>query len=84
VPVGNNQYGNPVAGEDYNYWDEFDLNVPANAVYATIDLLYQGTSWEYIQFLDKANNKENTFLGQEGVNMPGSLDQRCGTGRDRG
>jgi hypothetical protein len=32
-------------------------------------LLYQGTSWEYIQFLYLANNGENAFLGQEGVNM---------------
>ena len=69
VPVGDNQYGDPVAGGVYNHWDDIDLSVPVNAVYATIDLLYQGTSWEYVQFLEKANNQQNAFLGQEGVNM---------------
>ena len=69
VPVGDNQYGALAAGDIYNHWDDIDLNAPVNAVYATIDLLYQGTSWEYVQFLDKANNKQNAFLGQEGVNM---------------
>jgi hypothetical protein len=43
-------------------------------VRAQIDLLYQGTSWEYIQFLYKANNGVdpaqggNAFLGEEGTN----------------
>ena len=71
LPVPADQYGNPIAGGVYNYWDEIDLNAlkPANAVYAEIDLLYQGTSWEYIQFLDKANDGSNAFLGAEGVNM---------------
>jgi Thrombospondin type 3 repeat len=69
LPVPDSQYGNPGAGGTYNYWDEFSLNPPAGAVYATIDLLYQGTSWEYIQFLWKANSGQNAFLGQEGVNM---------------
>lgn len=53
----------------YNHFDEVRLNPSGNAVYATVDLLYQGTSWEYIQFLYLANNGENAFLGQEGVNM---------------
>jgi hypothetical protein len=69
LPVPDSQYGNPGAGGTYNYWDDFSLNPPAGAVYATIDLLYQGTSWEYIQFLWKANNGQNAFLGQEGINM---------------
>jgi hypothetical protein len=69
LPVPDSQYGDPGPGGTYNYWDEFSLNPPANAVYATIDLLYQGTSWEYIQFLWKANNGQNAFLGQEGVSM---------------
>jgi len=71
LPVPASQYGNPAAGGTYNYWDAIDLNAlkPAGAVYADIDLLYQGTSWEYIQFLWKANNGTNAFLGQEGVNM---------------
>ena len=71
LPVPANQYGGGTPGSTYNYWDEIDLNAlkPSGAVYATIDLLYQGTSWEYIQFLWKGNNGSNAFLGQEGVNM---------------
>ena len=69
LPVPASQYGDPDPGGTYNYWDEFNLNPPTDAVYATIDLLYQGTSWEYIQFLWKSNNGQNAFLGQEGVNM---------------
>jgi len=71
LPVPASQYGNPAPDGTYNYWDEIDLNTlkPTGAVYAEIDLLYQGTSWEYIQFLWKGNNGQNEFLGQEGVNM---------------
>ncbi|MDT8419400.1 MAG: hypothetical protein RQ754_03125 [Desulfuromonadales bacterium] len=69
LPVPADQYGNPGAGGVYNYSDVFTLSPPPGATYATIDLLYQGTSWEYIQFLDKANNKQNAFLGQEGTNL---------------
>jgi hypothetical protein len=69
LPVPADQYGNPGPGGSYNYWDEFALNPPAGAVYATIDLLYQPTSWEYVQFLYLANNGQNAFLGNEGVNM---------------
>lgn len=81
LPVPASQYGNPGPGGTYNYWDEIALNPPANADHAHIELLYQGTSWEYIQFLNLANNKQNAFLGQEGVNMldawlnaPGAVD----------
>ena len=77
LPVPADQYGNPGAGGTYDYFDNVALNPPAGAVYATIDLLYQGTSWEYVQFLDRANTKENAFLGQEGVNM---LDAWLNTG----
>ena len=71
LPVPANQYGGGAAGSIYNYWDQIDLNTlkPVGAVSADITLYYQGTSWEYIQFLYKANNGQNAFLGQEGVNM---------------
>lgn len=69
VPVPETQYGNPGQGGSYNYWDEFPLSPPTGASSATIDLLYQPTSWEYIQFLYLANNGQNALLGQEGVNM---------------
>jgi len=69
LPVPAAQYGSPTAGGTYNYWDTITLSPPTGAVYATIDLLYQSTSWEYIQFLYLANNKANTFLANEGVNL---------------
>ncbi len=71
LPVPVNQYGGGTPGSIYNYWDDIDLNTlkPVNAVYAEIDLLYQGTSWEYIQFLERANTGQNAFLGEEGNNM---------------
>ena len=69
LPVPADQYGNPGANGTYNYWDFISLNPPANAVYAEINLLYQPTSWEYIQFLYLANNGQNAFLADEGVNL---------------
>jgi hypothetical protein len=57
----------PVPAEQYEY-DLTNLG-PANAESAQIDLLYQGTSWEYIQFLNNNNTGQNAFLGEEGVNM---------------
>ena len=71
LPVPYNQYGGGVPGSIYNYWDEIDLLAikPSDAVSAQITLYYQGTSWDYIQFLNNANNGQNAFLGQEGKNM---------------
>jgi len=69
LPVPADQYGNPGTSGIYDYWDEVMLNPPSEATYATIDLLYQSTSWEYIQFLYLANNRQNAFLANEGVNL---------------
>lgn len=69
LPVPATQYGNPTTGGFYNYWDELVLNPPVGAETATIDMLYQPTSWEYIQFLYLANNRNNAFLANEGINM---------------
>ena len=69
LPVPAEQYGNPGASGTYNYWDEITLNPPSTATYALIEMLYQSTSWEYIQFLDKANTGQNAFLGDEGTKM---------------
>jgi cytochrome c553 len=77
LPVPATQYGNPGAGGTYNYWDEIALNPPTGAAYAEIKLLYQPTSWEYVQFLYEANNGQNAFLAQEGVNL---LDAWLNTG----
>jgi hypothetical protein len=67
LPVPAEQYGYP--DSDYRYWDEINLNPPAGAAYADIRLLYQPTSWEYIQFLYLANNQQNDFLANEGANL---------------
>ena len=67
-PVPQNQYdGKP--GGVYDYYDELGLIPPSGAKSATIDLLYQPTSWEYIQFLYLANDGSSGFLGDEGNNM---------------
>jgi hypothetical protein len=77
LPVPEDQYGAPGPGGTYNYWDQLDLDTlkPDGAVSAQISLLYQGTSWEYIQFLEEASNGSdpaeggNAFLGAEGEKM---------------
>ena len=77
LPVPSNQYGGPADlspgdscnGVAYRYWDEVPLSPPDGAVGATIDLLYQSTSWEYIQFLDLANDGSVISLADEGQVM---------------
>ena len=69
LPVPADQYGNPGPAGVYDHFDEVTLNPPAGAEYATIDLLYQPTSWEYIQFLYLANDGSVTFLAAEGANL---------------
>jgi hypothetical protein len=69
LPVPASQYGNPGAGGVYKYWDEFTLNPPASAATATISLMYQPTSWEYIEFVARANNGSVSFLANEGANL---------------
>ena len=69
LPVPGDQYGNPGSGGVYEYYDEVPLTRPVGAASATISLMYQPTSWEYIQFLYLANNRGNAFLADEGVNM---------------
>jgi hypothetical protein len=68
LPAPTTQYGGSPGGT-YEHWDDVQLNPPAGAAGADITLYYQGTSWEYVQFLWLANNEQNAFLGQEGRNM---------------
>ncbi|HSQ70331.1 MAG TPA: fibronectin type III domain-containing protein, partial [Steroidobacteraceae bacterium] len=75
LPVPADQYGG--TGGTYQYWDELALDPPTDAFYAEISLLYQPTSWEYVQFLYLANRRENAFLADEGVNL---LDAWLATG----
>jgi hypothetical protein len=77
LPVPATQYGDPEPDGTYEYWDNFTLNPPTGAEYAEISLLYQPTSWEYIQFLYLANTQQNDFLAEEGVNL---LDAWLNTG----
>ncbi len=77
LPVPPGQYGSPASGGTYNYWDEITLSPPAGAVSARISLMYQSTSWEYIQFLYLANDGSVAFLANEGMTM---LDAWLNTG----
>jgi hypothetical protein len=78
LPVPHSQYGNPDAGGVYDYWSTSQFAVPPGAVRAEVRLIYQQTSWEYIQFLSLENDQQSTFLGQEGVHL---LDGWLNTGQ---
>jgi hypothetical protein len=69
LPVPASQYGDPGAGGTYQHWDEVVLNPPPGADHAVLDLLYQPTSWEYVQFLDRANTGQSAFLANEGTKL---------------
>ena len=69
LPVPADQY-NDGPGKTYDYFDTVTLKPHPEATSATIELLYQPTSWEYIQFLDLANTLEpGSFLANEGAYM---------------
>ncbi len=69
LPVPATQFGDPGPGGTFDYFDLVDYTIPALATEVEVELYYQATSWEYIQFLWKQNNGADPFLGQEGVNM---------------
>jgi len=77
LPVPSDQFGNPGAGGVYDHWVDYDIDIPTGAVSAEIRLLYQQTTWEYIQFLWLENDELGPFLGQEGINL---LDAWLNTG----
>jgi len=77
LPVPETQFGAPGPGGTFNHFDLASFPVPPNAASVEVRLLYQATSWEYIQFLWKQNDGSEPFLGQEGVNM---LDAWLNTG----
>ncbi|NIO47820.1 MAG: hypothetical protein GTN73_00045 [Candidatus Aminicenantes bacterium] len=66
LPVPADQYGGSPGGF-YDHFDVLAMNPPHGAVYATINLLYQPTSWEYIQFLYLNNWGKTVFLANEGA-----------------
>jgi hypothetical protein len=45
------------------------LAPPPGAESVDVELLYQPTSWEYIQFLHLANDRQSDFLGDTGANL---------------
>jgi hypothetical protein len=69
LPVPATQYGGPGAGGTYDHYAELYLQPPVGAVSAAIRLMYQPTSWEYIQFLALANDGGNAFLADEGNHL---------------
>ena len=63
LPVPASQFGAPSKSETYRYYDDVSLKPPAGAVRAEIRLLYQPTSWEYLQFLNLANPRTGRLAG---------------------
>lgn len=78
LPVPHTQFGAPGPGGTFNYWDERSFAIPPGATRAEVRLFYQQTSWEYVQFLWKGNDRQNTFLVNEGINL---LDAWLNTGQ---
>jgi hypothetical protein len=89
LPVPATLFGDPTTGGNggvYNHWDDVPFMVPPGAQSARVRLLYQSTSWEYVQFLWKQNHGSDLpdlpplgdpFLGREGASM---LDAWLNTG----
>lgn len=77
LPVPATQFEGGTPGSTYEHYDKVQLSPPAGATHAEINLMYQPTSWEYIQFLALANDGSNAFLGEEGNYM---LDAWLNTG----
>lgn len=76
LPVPANQFGDPGPGGTYDYFHESSFAPPVGAKSVVATLYYQQTSWEYVQFLQLANDGLGT-LGAEGDNL---LDAWCNTG----
>jgi len=77
LPVPASQYGDPGPGGVYDYFDELLLSPHPAAVRAEVELLYQPTSWEYVQFLHLANTGSVAHLAAEGQKL---LDTWLATG----
>ena len=66
LPEPPGQFGSPGPGGVYDHFDERALDRPAGATRVEVDLLYQPTSWESIQFMQLANHGTSAFLGETG------------------
>ena len=69
LPVPATQYGDPGPGGSYRHYDVFDVAPPAGARGVRVRLMYQTTSWEYVQFLFLANKRQNPFLADTGKDL---------------
>jgi hypothetical protein len=69
LPVPANQFGNPAPGGTYQHFADVTLAPPAGASRAEVELLYQTSSWEYIQFLRLANPGTSAFLANTGIDV---------------
>jgi hypothetical protein len=69
LPVPASLYGDPPSAGFYEHFDLVPLAPPPGATTVEVELLYQPTSWEYIQFLYLANTGTNAFLGDTGANL---------------
>lgn len=69
LPVPADQFGDPGPGGVYQHWDDVALSPPPGAATAQIRLMYQPTSWEYAQFLCRANPGTHPFLGDTGADL---------------
>ncbi len=69
LPVPATLFGNPGPGGSYDHFDLVPLVPPVGATRVEIDLLYQSTSWEYVQFLHLANTGANPNLSTVGADL---------------
>jgi hypothetical protein len=69
LPIPPDQYGNPGPSGVYDHFDLVPLDPPPGAVEVLVELLYQPTSWEYVQFLNLANDGSNPNLSSLGDDL---------------
>ena len=69
LPVPPDRYGDPASDGYYEHFDRVPLVPPVGATSVEIELLYQPTSWEYIQFLHLANEGGSATLGTVGSDL---------------
>ncbi|HKK50080.1 MAG TPA: hypothetical protein VKA74_00770, partial [Myxococcota bacterium] len=69
LPIPVDLYGAPDPSGFYDHFDLVPLLPPAGAVRVEVELLYQPTSWEYVQFLHLANDGRNPELAETGANL---------------
>jgi len=69
LPVPATLYGNPDPTGSYDHFDRVPLAPPTGATSVDVELLYQPTSWEYVQFLHLANTGTNPNLATVGADL---------------